>query len=191
MDMIPYRMIALMLVVALLLTAVTPARAEALEVGTILLLVGVGVIVVIIVAYFVVDGVGLDGRGELLADGAGRRLGGIGGAHEIAPLLDAVVGLEHHRDARALRHERAEALEEGPRAVDGVEARRLVERHLNELGGEHLEARLLDLREDRAGGTLGDGVGLDDGQRALRHAPITFATVAPISAGLLTTVTPA
>ena len=45
--MIPYRMIALVLVVALLLTAVTPARAEALEVGTILLLVGVGVIVVI------------------------------------------------------------------------------------------------------------------------------------------------
>ena len=55
--MIPYRMIALMLVVALLLTAVTPARAEALEVGTILLLVGVGVIVVIIVAYLVVANV--------------------------------------------------------------------------------------------------------------------------------------
>src|SRR5437899_2705972 len=138
MDMIPYRMIALVLVVALLLTAVTPARAEALEVGTILLLVG-----------------------------------GIGGAHEIAPLLDGVVGLEHHRDARALRHERAEAREEGPLAVDGVETRRVVERHLYELGGEHLEARLLDLREDRAGGPLGDGVGLDDGQRALHHAPIT------------------
>src|SRR5439155_906740 len=57
MDMIPYRMIALVLVVALLLTAVTPARAEALEVGTILLLVGVGVIVVIIVAYLVVASV--------------------------------------------------------------------------------------------------------------------------------------
>ena len=55
--MIPYRMIALVLVVALLLTAVTPARAEALEVGTILLLVGVGVIVVIIVAYLVVASV--------------------------------------------------------------------------------------------------------------------------------------
>src|SRR5439155_1616290 len=198
MDMIPYRMIALVLVVALLLTAVTPARAEALNVGGVWgAISGPPIFIWRAISgppismdlqraeevgdlerrglwrVRAVDGVGLDGRGELLADGAGRRLGGIGGAHEIAPLLDAVVGLEHHRDARALRHERAEALEEGPRAVDGVEARRVVERHLNELGGEHLEARLLDLREDRAGGTLGDGVGLDDGQRALRHAPIT------------------
>src|SRR3989441_910609 len=195
MDMIPYRMIALVLVVALLLTAVTPGRSErrrglgghlgaphlhwraisgppismdlerAEEVGDLerrrLRRVRA------------VDGVGLDGRGELLADRAGRRLGGIGGAHEIAPLLDGVVGLEHHRDARALRHERAEAREEGPLAVDGVETRRAVARHLNELGGEHLEARLLDLREDRAGGPLGDGVRLDDGQPALHHAPIT------------------
>src|SRR5262249_39461096 len=35
-----------------------------------------------------VDGVGLDGGGEVLADGAGGGLGRIGGAHEVAPLLD-------------------------------------------------------------------------------------------------------
>ena len=55
--MAPYRMIAFVLVVALLLTAVTPARAEALEVGTILLLVSVGVVVIMIVAYLVVANV--------------------------------------------------------------------------------------------------------------------------------------
>src|SRR5439155_17176778 len=43
-----------------------------------------------------VHGIGLDGRGELLADGAWRRLGRIGGAHEIAPALDAALGLEDH-----------------------------------------------------------------------------------------------
>ena len=50
-------MIALVLVVALLLTAVTPARAEAMEIGTILLLVGVGVAVVMIVAFLIIANV--------------------------------------------------------------------------------------------------------------------------------------
>src|SRR5438034_539972 len=50
-----------------------------------------------------VYGVGLDRARELLADGAGGGLGGVGGAHEITPLLNGVVGLEHHRDARPLR----------------------------------------------------------------------------------------
>ncbi len=48
--MTPYRMIALVLVVVLLVTAATPARAEAMEVGTILLLVSAGIVVVILVA---------------------------------------------------------------------------------------------------------------------------------------------
>src|SRR5947209_15242966 len=57
------------------------------------------------------------------SDLAGGGLGGVGGAHEITPLLNGVVGLEHHRDARPLRHESAEALEERTLAVDRVEAR--------------------------------------------------------------------
>jgi hypothetical protein len=70
MDMTPYRMIALVLVVALLLTAVTPARAEAMEVGTILLIVGAGIVVVILVAYLVVASMSERRRAEVPAEGA-------------------------------------------------------------------------------------------------------------------------
>jgi uncharacterized membrane protein len=66
--MTPYRMIALVLVVALLLTAVTPARAEAMEIGTILLLVGVGVAVVIVVAFLIIANVTDRQRAEAPAD---------------------------------------------------------------------------------------------------------------------------
>ena len=66
--MTPYRMIALVLVVALLLTAVTPARAEAMEIGTILLLVGVGVAVVMIVAFLIIANVSDRQRAEVPAD---------------------------------------------------------------------------------------------------------------------------
>jgi hypothetical protein len=67
--MTPYRMIALVLVVALLLTAATPARAEAMEVGTILLLVSAGIVVVIIVAYLVIANMSDRRRAEAPADG--------------------------------------------------------------------------------------------------------------------------
>ena len=61
-------MIALVLVVALLLTAVTPARAEAMEIGTILLLVGVGVAVVMIIAFLIVANVSDRRRAEAPSD---------------------------------------------------------------------------------------------------------------------------
>src|SRR5207249_10468489 len=64
--------------------------------------------------------------------------------------------------------------------------------HVDELGGEDLEALLLDARQDRAHGAPGHRVRLDDGERALNaHRPSTLATVAPMSAGLRTMVTPA
>jgi hypothetical protein len=61
-------MIALILVVALLLTAVTPARAEAMEVGTILLIAGGVIIVVIIVAYLIVASASDRRRAESVPD---------------------------------------------------------------------------------------------------------------------------
>src|SRR5262249_61109618 len=109
--------------------------------------------------------------------------------HGGGPLRDGALGLEHRGDARALRHERAEALEERPRAVDSVEARGGVLAHADHLEGEDLEAGLLDPRQDLPGAPRLYRVRLDDGQRTLDgHFPITLATVAPMSAGLLTNV---
>src|SRR6266568_186510 len=46
-----------------------------------------------------VHGVGLDRRGEVLADRARRGLGGIGGAHEVAEARDGALPFQHHRHA--------------------------------------------------------------------------------------------
>src|SRR5207253_10818933 len=65
-------------------------------------------------------------------------------------------------------------------------------RHVDEFRREDREAGALDACDDLPGDSLGHGVGLDDGERPLnRHRPITFAIVAPMSAGLLTSVAPA
>src|SRR5262245_756523 len=136
--------------------------------------------------------VGFDRRREILADRAGGGLGRVGGAHEVAPARDPVVTLEHHQEARALGHERAKAVVERPLPVDVIEAACLCERHVDQLGGEDREARVLDARDDLADDSPGHRVGLDDGEGALRaHRPITFAIVAPMSAGLRTKVAPA
>jgi hypothetical protein len=52
--MTPYRMLAIMLVVVLLVTAATPARAEALEPNTMLLIASTGVGLIILVTYLIV-----------------------------------------------------------------------------------------------------------------------------------------
>src|SRR6266436_2225362 len=76
--------------------------------------------------------------------------------------------------------------------MDDVEAARLGERHVDELRREDREAGALDECDDLPGACLSHGVGLDDGERPLnRYRPMTFAIVAPMSAGLLTSVAPA
>src|SRR5262249_3127238 len=136
--------------------------------------------------------VGLDRRGEFLPDRSRRRLGRIGGAHEIAPALDGVVALERHQEARPLGHERAEAVVERPLAVHVVEAACFGERQVRELGRQDREPGLFDARDDLADHSLGHSVRLDDGEGALRaHRLITFAIVAPMSAGLFPNLAPA
>jgi hypothetical protein len=52
--MIPYRTIALVLVLVMLITAATPARAEAIEPLTILAIASAAVVVIILITFLVV-----------------------------------------------------------------------------------------------------------------------------------------
>src|SRR6187401_3543089 len=61
----------------------------------------------------------LDRRAELLAQRSGFSFRRIGGAHERAPLLDRVRGLERQDYDRSRRHEGREAIEKGALAVNG------------------------------------------------------------------------
>src|SRR5512145_2186619 len=138
-----------------------------------------------------VHGVGLDGRGEVRPDRPRRGLAEVGGPHEIAPALDRALALQHHHQAGPLGHEVAEALEESLLAVDGIEAGGVLAGHVNQPRGQDLESGLLDAGHDLAHDALGHRVGLDDGERPLAAHPITRRTVAPMSAGLRTSVAPA
>ena len=60
--------------------------------------------------------------GEIRADRAGCRLLRIGGAHQVAILLDRVFAFQHLDHHRAGDHELDQVGEEGPLAVHGVEA---------------------------------------------------------------------
>ena len=57
--------------------------------------------------------------------------------------------------------------EERPRLVHGVEALGLALGHVHQAHRPDGEAFLLDAGEDAAGLLRGDGVGLDDGERAV------------------------
>src|SRR5437870_5227741 len=147
-----------------------------------------------------VHGVRLDRAREVPPDGAGRRLGGVGRPHQLAQARDGILALQHHGHARPLRHERAEARIEGSLLVDGVESGGLSGGEVDAPGGQDPEPRLLEAGDDPADDALLNGVGLDDGERALhghgislpgyRARPSTRATVAPMSAGLRTVVIP-
>ena len=78
-----------------------------------------------------VGSVVVDRGAEVLAQRARLRLGRIGRAHQVAPLLDGAVGFEAHHDARARRHEIRQAAEKRPRLVDVVEAFGLRLGHVN------------------------------------------------------------
>src|SRR3990170_6016699 len=58
---------------------------------------------------------------EVLADRAGRRVNGIGGAHHLAVLGDGVLAFKHLQHDRSRGHECDEILEEGLVLVDVVE----------------------------------------------------------------------
>ena len=111
----------------------------------------------------------VDAVGEVGADGARRGILRIGGAHQVAVLEHGVVALERLDHHRAGDHEVDQRAEERALAVHGVEAFRFLLGQVLHLGGDDLQAGLLEAGIDVADDVLGDGIGLDDGKGALQR----------------------
>ena len=110
-----------------------------------------------------------DRVGEFLADGAGRGLGRVGRAHDLAIAGDGILAFEHLHHGRAGRHGVAELVEERPAAMDRVETLRLLAAHPDALLRDDAEARLLELGVDLAGQVALGRVRLDHGKRCARR----------------------
>src|SRR5215468_4416460 len=140
-------------------------------------------------------GVALHVGPEVAPHRAGRGLGRIGGAHDRAPFCDRPLALEHADEHRPGRHELAQVGVERALLVDDVEPRRVLTAELEEAAGDQPQALAFSARQDLADLLFGDGVRLDDRQRSFPHECARSANsatmVAPISAGLRATRTPA
>src|SRR5215475_6807875 len=140
-------------------------------------------------------GIALHVAAEIAPHGARRRFGRIGCAHDLTPLADGVVPLEYADEHRTRRHELAQAAVERALSVDDVEARRVLARQVQELARHQAQSLALGACENLPDLLLGDGIRLDDRQGSFLHCWVRSANdatmVAPISAGLRATPTPA
>ena len=82
---------------------------------------------------------------------------------------DRILAFEHLHHDRARGHEADQVVEEGPLAMDRVEALGLLLRHADPLRGDDAQAALLQHPGDRAGEVAPRGVGLDDRKGTLGH----------------------
>ena|SRR5689334_1386394 len=107
-----------------------------------------------------------DAGAEVVADGAGGRFLGIGGAHGITPFEDGAFGFENEREDFARAHEVGELAEEGALFMNGVEAAGFFFGQPHGLDGNDLEASLMNARKNFALLPAAYGVRLDDCKRA-------------------------
>src|SRR5215468_2134971 len=103
-----------------------------------------------------------DAGAEVVPNGAGSSLLGIGGAHRVAPLEDAVFGFENHCNDLARGHEVGQLAKEGALFVDGVKAARFFLGQAHGFDGYDLKTGLVDARENFALQAAGNGVRFDD-----------------------------
>src|SRR5207302_4928604 len=92
----------------------------------------------------------LDAGAEVAADGARHRLGGIGGAHGVAPAGDGSGRLEDHDDDFAGAHKRSELAEKSFPAMHGVKALGLQWREPQGFDGNDGEAAAMNAGENVA-----------------------------------------
>src|SRR5262245_18097041 len=116
--------------------------------------------------------------GEILADRAGRRLGGIGRSHRFAISGDSVLAFEHLQDDGAGGHETDEVSEERLLLVDVIEFSRILLFPPHALLRDHPQARALEPRDDLPGKIALGRLGLDDRKRALTgHARLSLSSL--------------
>lgn len=111
-------------------------------------------------------GIGVDAVGEISAYGAGLGFLGVGGAHQVAVLLDGVFAFKHLDKNRTRDHEVDEVLEKRTRSVNGIKTLGVGARQLLQAGGDDLQACLLEAGNDLANCVFSDGIRLDDGKGA-------------------------
>ena len=95
--------------------------------------------------------IGLDAFGEILADGAGRGIGGVGRTHDFAVARDGVFAFEHLHHDGAGDHERTQFLEERALLVDRVKILRLFEGQLDAFLSDDAQAGIFEPGIDLAG----------------------------------------
>ena len=108
-----------------------------------------------------------DVDGVVAADGAGERVGGVGGAEENAAALDDVEALPDHTDDGAGGEVLAETAVEGLSGEVNVVGLGLLEGGVDHLEGNELVALALEAGDDLAGEAALDAVGLDSDEGTL------------------------
>lgn len=107
-----------------------------------------------------------DARAEVVTNGAGSGLLGIGGTHSVAPLLDAVFSFENQGEDLAGAHEFAELAEKGASFVDGVKTCGFATGENHCFNCDNSEAGFVNAGENFALLVACDGVWLDDCESA-------------------------
>ena len=103
-----------------------------------------------------------DAGAEVVPDGAGGGILGVGGAHGVAPLEDGAFGFEDESEDFAGTHEVGELGEEGAGFMDGVKAAGFLFGEAHGFDGDDLETGFVNPGEDFTLLAATDGVGLDD-----------------------------
>ena len=115
-------------------------------------------------------GIGIDGGGEIGADGALSGFPGVGRAHQFAVLGDRALTFQHLHHHRPGGHELDQGGKEGALAVLGIETTGDGVAELQHFGRHDTQAVGLETGVDLADDVLAYRVGLDDGKRAFnRH----------------------
>jgi hypothetical protein len=109
-----------------------------------------------------VGAVHLDAGAQVVANGAGGGLLGVGGTHRVTPFGDGAVGFEDHGEDFAGTHEVGEFTEKRALAMDGVKPAGFFFGEAQGFDGDEFEGSFVNARENFALQIATDRVGLDD-----------------------------